>query len=383
MQYTVQLEQVPAGYVAQPALPGQPSLIQTSGFYSSEDGEALVRLLEGFPQEILSAMPQGKRLLPSQVDHLLAFISKNKKATVFVNHLSITASIQARGPLAAGDPVMTNHIMDILGIDLGIQVPPDCGLAFVFSVGWRRGFLFDFTPLQPDGDARTYGLSRALASCYARVTFQQRFSLSDLEWDRLMGQQWFLFVGLSEGLLRDIISHVRENWDVDRLLPRMSEEAQVLASSLVERCDQLDAFVPHSRVLALAFKHFKQGDYVSAAHLLYPRLEGVLRSHYSAAVRSEKPNQASLIDAAVKTVTVSRHPETLFLPSRFQEYLRRVMFADFDWRAPEGISRHTVGHGVVDPDRCDEKAVVIAFLALHQLYAGFLTANSPRPTSSR
>jgi hypothetical protein len=136
---------------------------------------------------------------------------------------------------------------------------------------------------------------------------------------------------------------------------------------------QSESFARHAEIIALAKKHFDSEDYVSAAHLLYPRIEGTLRSNYSATGLSEKPTQGSLIDGAATVMARTRHPASLLLPLRFQEYLRRVIFAGFDWQEPDGVSRHTIGHGVADPNWCDAKAVVIAFLTLHQLLIG-LTA---------
>ena len=65
---------------------------------------------------------------------------------------------------------------------------------------------------------------------------------------------------------------------------------------------------------------------------------------------------------------VGRHSYCLLMLEKFEMYLNAVKFAGFDPVKPVGVSRHTIGHGVVDTNECDEKSVAIGFLTLHHLY---------------
>ena len=110
------------------------------------------------------------------------------------------------------------------------------------------------------------------------------------------------------------------------------------------------------------------GEHLSAAHVLYSRIEGILRTYYCLTHTSDKPTQEKLISSAMMQALSGRHAHCLLLLPRFEEYLKAVIFAGFDWANPIGVSRHTIGHGVVDLHQCDEKSVVIAFLSLSQLF---------------
>ena len=60
---------------------------------------------------------------------------------------------------------------------------------------------------------------------------------------------------------------------------------------------------------------------------------------------------------------------SLFLPHRFEAYLRDVYFASFEPREVDiGVSRHSVAHGVASAREFDQKSAVISILIIHQLF---------------
>lgn len=58
----------------------------------------------------------------------------------------------------------------------------------------------------------------------------------------------------------------------------------------------------------------------------------------------------------------------VLLPDKFERYLSEVYFKDFNPNQPEGVSRNTVSHGVAPVEDFSEKATVIGFLILDQLF---------------
>src|ERR1019366_8155431 len=146
----------------------------------------------------------------------------------------------------------------------------------------------------------------------------------------------FLFIGLSPQLLQQIVIHSEKRWSLDRLKDN-------------------------------GFEHFTRGDPFSAASVLYPAVEGILRRHYGSRNSENYPRQARLIEDAKLTGLAGRHAYCLLLVERFDAYLRQVIFADFDWKNPSGVSRHTIGHGVVEPDQCDEVCVARVVLTIQHL----------------
>ena len=61
--------------------------------------------------------------------------------------------------------------------------------------------------------------------------------------------------------------------------------------------------------------------------------------------------------------------QSALLPHRFAEYLREVYFRNFSpTEHNPDVSRHTIGHGIADAAKFDEKSAVIGLLILHQLF---------------
>lgn len=163
MPRTIQLEHPPAGFAATAMLPGATGLIEVFGFHTSDEGLDFTRRLEGC-EKYIAGPPETS---PSQVDHLLVVIAPDAKATVYVNELTFTAKMQVTRGFQPGDPVMSDDIADITEMDVGVEIPHDCGIIFLFSWRWRKGFFFDLRPVGPKPSPRDYNLASIFAACHS------------------------------------------------------------------------------------------------------------------------------------------------------------------------------------------------------------------------
>jgi hypothetical protein len=80
--------------------------------------------------------------------------------------------IRSLRPITPGEPVAKNDIADIERVDFAgdVVIPPDCGVLFVFSVGWRKAVFYDFGPLNPNQDVRrAFDCSKVFAQLYAHL----------------------------------------------------------------------------------------------------------------------------------------------------------------------------------------------------------------------
>ena len=145
MSVEIDLENPPAGYLLSSVKEGEEAQIAYREFTSTEDGQHFIQRLEGLPNDILQRLPS--QILPSQVDHLLAICRRDGKADVYVNELDIHMNIRLARSIKAGEEVLKRDIVDIEDIKLGVQIPDDAGVLFVFSVGWRKGLFYDFEPI--------------------------------------------------------------------------------------------------------------------------------------------------------------------------------------------------------------------------------------------
>lgn len=369
MPLDFRMEKLPIGHVTEAAPKGSTSVkVCSTAFISTEDGQEFIQRLEGFPTELLAQLPKDRRIAPSQVDHILAIIRRDHSVTLYVNELSLLAGVMIGRDINKGEHVFKNDIVDIATIEFdGIAVPDDAGVALVFSIGWRKGFYYDFAPLHPKESIRRAAPFPAIfGQCYSHVLFQERFSILDSEWETLLKAKWFPFAGLKNETLDDMIAHLRAGWNLDDLTPRIAAEVKERLPGFIKGWREHPAFASHLKTLEKAAEHFTNGDYLSAAGLLFPRIEGVLRANHAATGSTAQPNQKNLSTAAVQAR--SGRPACLLLPHKFEQYLREVYFASFQpGDAQIGVSRNSVGHGVASEEEFNEKAAVIGLLVVQQL----------------
>ncbi len=367
MPVEIDLGRPPSGFAISAALEGEDVAVCFREFTSTEDGQHFVGRLENSCSHILERLPDP--LKPSQVDHLLVVYRGDGKADVYVNELQVKAQVRVTGQVEAGDPVMKDDIAAIEYVDVGVAVPEDAGFLFLFSIGWRKGLFYDFGPIIPSKpQRRRYDIGRLLGQAHCRVMFQERFSISDEDWDRLFEAQWFPFVGLRSGTADELISHVQSGLDPDRLLDRIVEETKAGVEQMADSWRERVSFRLHMPVLERAIERFLADDSTSCTALLFPRIEGILRSHHAQLGSPGKPHRDNLVKAATDSA-IRDDNDSLLLPRRFRSYLRDVYFASF---RPEDesvkISRDSVGHGVAAASAFDRKSALIGLLTVHQLF---------------
>jgi hypothetical protein len=361
MPRTIKLDRLPAGFALTNMLPDDSGAVEACGFHTSDEGPHFTKLLEGC-EDYLRESPA----IRSSIDHLLAIVTPEREATVYINELTLTAKAQAARSIRAGEAVMLDDLADIISFDLGVVVPPSYGVFFMFSWRWRRGLFFDYTSFHKTHQPRQYDLGSMLAACHCRLIFAERFSLSDEEWSRMFSAGWFPFVGIKSALTTEVITHVKNCWDLSRLDPQLIAAAKAAAREIGDGSALSPIFREHTKAIKTAIRQFEAGDCLSAAHILYPKIEGVLREYYRTAGSPKTPSQRDFINAATAGAMVGRHGYCLLLLARFDDYLRRVIFGPFDPSEPQGITRHTIAHGLVSD--CDEKHVALALLTLQHLY---------------
>jgi hypothetical protein len=378
MPHEISFEMVPLGHSAEAAREATTVKVCMTAFLSSEDGQEFIRRLEGFPTELLSKLPPNRRVNPSQADHIVAVIRRDKSATVYVNELDIILGTVIGRSIGKGEYVSKNDIVDIATMEFnGVTVPDDAGVVVVFSVGWRKGLFYDFSPLHPkENILRTAQLPGLLGQCYAHVSFQERFSILESEWDALFKSKWFPFAGLRNEMIDELLSHIRAGWNPDDLTTKIAEEIKSKLPGWVEAWRSHPAFANHLKTLEKVGDHFQKGDYLSASGLLFPRIEGLLRSNHAAMGSAAKPSQKNLPGTAVQARSGRR--ACLLLPHKFEQYLSEVYFASFEPAAARiEISRNSVGHGVASEDEFNEKAAVIGLLVAQQLLYCFERPSIP------
>ena len=87
MPFEITFDNFFAGYAEEAVKNGGQVKVSEIGFFSSEDGDQLIKRLEGIPQDIINKLSQQLdiHLQPGAVNTLLAIIRDDKTATVYLN----------------------------------------------------------------------------------------------------------------------------------------------------------------------------------------------------------------------------------------------------------------------------------------------------------
>ena len=375
MPYEIDMNELPAGYVLTPARAGEHAKVVYCEFTSTEDGQYFIKRLEGSINNILEKLP--REFSPSQVDHLLVVYQSDKKATVYVNELSFELSIRTARAVEAGQEVRKSDIADIESFQLGVEIPDDASFLFLFSVGWRRGLFYDFGPtLGAYRSRRQYSISDVLAQAYSHVLFQEIFGILDEEWSTLFSAKWFPFAGLSNETIEGLLSHIRSDWDPDEKLDDIASELECRLLQMLDDWGKKSIFMPHIEILERAVERFMAQDFMSCTSLLFPRIEGIIRTHRISNNNTGSLNQGDLARSAV-AAKIDRE-SSLLLPRRFASYLEEVYFANFEPSELEvPVSRNSIGHGVAKASDFNKKSAVIGLLIVHQLFYFLQDSSGP------
>jgi hypothetical protein len=368
MPYNLTLDNLPAGYALESKPQGGEISAVVIEFTSSEDGDIFVSRLEGGPSAIISKLPPDAGVSPSTIDHLLAIIRRDKTATVYINEIPFIAQIRSKRAKTEKNQLITeDDVADIISLQLGtIEIPSDAGVIFIFSYGWRKGLFFDFEPLVDANVTRKYSLNHTWASLYAYLFQQNLFKITQPEWNTLFEKQWFPFISLRKQTIRRMLDQVRNNWDIDNLLPDIRNEILDDVNDMILRWEQNSLFSSHIDLFKHAIERFKGGDYISATAILYPRIEGVMRTIHSTISR-ERASQTKLVNSVIGLNKNVTHERSLILPQMFNRFLQEVYFANFDPNSDAVISRNSVAHGVASAKDFSLKSALIGILITDQI----------------
>ncbi|NUP12504.1 MAG: hypothetical protein HOW73_41190 [Polyangiaceae bacterium] len=329
-------------------------------FVSSEDGVPFLTRIEQMHDGLFSRIPNLPN--PCGIGTLFVVVRADLSATAYINE-PLRAFARARDNVQAGAMVMLDDILDVDRLMLPGPAHPHDAVVSLLSHGWRRSLYFDFSPLHLPPTERTYDLERLLGLQQAQLLFQHRTRLSLEGWQRLLSEGWFPFSYLRAASVQRIIAHAESGWPVQELLADGSldtdlRDAATKGSALFNH----STFQPHLEAIERGFERFASGDYISATSILYPRIEGVLRSlRLGAGANSFRVQE--LIGAATPSDDAIH-----LMPTRFREFLDAFCFRHFAPGATASyVSRHTVAHGVADPATMDRKAAAIAVLTLLQI----------------
>lgn len=335
------------------------------GFFSSKDPD-FHTIADNIAKVFL--FPSIKGLMVSSVASLGHFVILFYKDGRFDVHLGMPTFIEglSKKDIKAGEVVSYSDIVSVRRVKFPtITIPPDAGIIYHFSEGYRHGLFIDLMPLS-DNPTEVDTLEKELAVYFQQLSYETHFKNDDII-AKMADDGWFRFAAIpkemfdlfygfyADSSIKDKASIVRNHFTTDRL----SEMAQKWQTKpIIKR---------HKQFFDSAIESYKAGNYIGAISTFYPRIEGILRGFFEN--KENKPDLAWLLKKLREAGTSKAGAKSLLFPRQFQKYLENFLCKDFDFLSGKiDFSRHSHAHGVSNEEDYTRDRFIIGFLIIDQIF---------------
>ncbi|TMO83139.1 hypothetical protein [Pseudoalteromonas spongiae] len=371
MKKTIQLDEMPAGYSLGAAKAGESLQIQFRGISLSSYGKDFIRKVEGYPQQILNEACEDFH--PSQVKTLIAIIKSNLEVDVYLNEVEVFAQVVVSKAVQVGDPVRKNDIYHIDKVDFkDISFPTDCSYVVLMNNGWDRIMCYDFGPaLQGENNHPIdYDVGQLIGAALSESIFYDIFDLNEEEWKLILASSWFPFSFIDYDEQKTLLNHIKLGWDTTAIEEKINSKFIENREAWLKEIQTNEKISNHFSFIEKALNYHSNNDYDGAIHVLYPRIEAILRDDFIRAnPDKEGRRQEALSDHVQKNITNHTHSISRLFPEKFSQFILSNFFKDFDVHGDNSfISRNTLSHGVVDSAAFTMKSSLIGFLILDQIH---------------
>lgn len=337
-------------------------------FFTAYDGEIFYTILDEISKMFLRDWMLREKKKVSSIDNSLIFIGADNKAKVYIN-VPALADLISKGKIERGSVVTTEDIADIRKINFpGIQIESNSGVIYIFSQGWMRGLYFDFMPIQPQSTYKTGDLESLFASLHSYLLFPEVYRIEPQVREQMFNSGWFPFIRILGWRFKKIYEAIKYDFLLEEEAIKVVESFDDKSiRKMLDAWMTKDLFRKHETFIKKGIEEFIERDYISAIHILYPRIEGLMRYIYLG--EKEKPILMRLVD---KLTTITKEKSVnynLYFPDDFSDYLKQFYFSSFDLDKGEiDLSRHSLAHGVARVEDFSKIGAFQAILILDQIF---------------
>ena len=279
--------------------------------------------------------------------------------------------------LEKGDTITKDDIADIRRVHLeGVELNSYLGIIYIFSYKWRKCIYFDYLPLLAD-DLQTddqlpeithFDLESLFATFFASVLFPEIHRMDQEISDRLFEKGWFPFIKILGWRFSELYMHMENDFPIENIETKIIDSFDKdHITNCVESWMNKEVFKEHEVIIKTAIERFFEEDYISAIHILYPRIEGLMRYLYIGTNASK--SQDNLTDKLTDIAKENNPNSCLFLAEIFNKYLKTFYFNNFDLEKEQlDLSRNSIGHGVVSQDELNRVKAFQGILILDQIF---------------
>ncbi len=239
-------------------------------------------------------------------------------------------------------------------------------------LGWHRGMFFDLLPIDPKTTiSQPTDLSVLFGACHAFLTFPEIYQYQtypELK-NKLYNAGWFPFIQILGKPFNEIFNVIKNDLpltDIEKLIVSSFDETKITLMYNIWVSNQL--FKKRELFLKKGIEEYLEKDCISAIHVLYPCIEGILQDlSYDIETQGDAGER---LTTKLISFLKSKNPETrLLLPDNFKEYLIDSYFMKFNRKSEEiDLSRHSLAHGAaINEEDYNPVKTLQAILILDQL----------------
>lgn len=319
------------------------------------------------------------------VYRFLVIIHQDLSADLYINDFEILSEIRVKRDIKAGETVMASDIADIRKVKFPkIDIKETDKIIYCFKVQWRFGLFFDLTPrTQPTEVSQKIHTERldiekmqiTIGNLYRYLSFYHVYKTleSKEQFNEMLKDGWFPFTEIVANEYKKLTEIYQNKFDFENKIKIIVDSfGKERIQKMVEKWWKNKIFSDKRVLIEAGINGYLQNNqegYINCIRNITPEIEGILRKIYFA-----ETGKANKILKLLEYITKKGEEKTgsaysLLLPTAFLEYMKDVIFADFNIESGSvPMSRNSSGHGVADIDQFTKNYALQLILTLDQIY---------------
>ncbi len=313
---------------------------------------------------------ENKRI--SNVKSCLIIIRPNQKAEVFINFCAIASdgdhfSDTYQLPIRKQDERGTMFGRSFTPGDFHpLSLYPDDGWILIISRWEFKGLYFNFV-----ADHKDQPFNPLIGPLFKEFLDHLQFLGSYHKFPELKlkiyDTGWFPFNKIRGNRFNAISNQIQKGHSIEGLEKSIAdsfshEEIRGIKDSWMKN----GVFSSHKSLFDEGIEAYLGGRYISAIHILYPRIEGIMRFLYRG--NKKFPTSDDIIKELVNRTKEKNVWLSFQFPDDFRDFIKSSYFKGFDIKENRlNLSRHSLGHGTTSEDEFTRIRAFQAILILDQI----------------
>jgi len=308
----------------------------------------------------------------SDVKSCLIIIRSNQKAEVFINFCAIASdgnhfSDTYQLPIIKQDEKGTMFGRGFAPKDFHLlSLYPDDGWILIISRWEFKGLYFNFA-----GDHKDQPFNPLIGHLFKEFLDQLEFLGSYHRFPELKLKiyysGWFPFNRIRGNQFNAISNEIQKGHSIEGLEKSIADSfSHEIIREIKDSWMKNKVFSKHKSLFDEGIDAYLEGKYISAIHILYPRIEGIMRFLYRG--NKKFPTSHDILEELVNRTKEENVWLSFQFPDDFKDYIESFYFKGFDVKENRiNLSRHSLGHGTTNENEFTRIRAIQAILILDQI----------------